>query len=202
MYLLVASLWILPILLITCPKYLENGVKYKPGNGKEIGYTCYAVELNNKNETMVWLTKLQFELNLFNDIALLLIMVSSILVIWFSFKTEVREQSRVRETIYFGKAIEKAREKTLYKTAAIFCMPYIVLALRIYIYGRTEITDIPFGLGTCILLHNLQFCTHFLVYAVIHKDYYSAYYDVLKIIKLYAQIPQCTSSMCRKGQRQ
>ena len=191
-----ASLWILPIIFIAGPKYLEKDVKFKAGNGKEIGYTCYPVELHNKNETMVWLTKLQFEINLFNDIALILIMVSSILVIWFSFKKDVREQSKVRQTIYFEKAIEKAREKTLYKTAAIFCTPYIVLALPIYIYGRTEITHIPFGLGTCILLHNMQFCTHFLVYALIHQDYYFAYYDVLKIIKLYAQNPHCKGSLC------
>ena len=116
-------------------------------------------------------------------------MVVSISIIWHHLRNEVKDrknrQSNDLGTV-FALAIAKGQERSLYKTAAFVCTPYIILRLPLYIYGRTEITDPPVGLGVCILLYDLQFCTHFLIYAVIQKDYQRAYYDMLRVL-----FPRC-----------
>lgn len=180
-YVVVAALWILPTILTGFPKYFEPNVKYKPGQGKELGYMCYPVEVRNKNETMTWFTERQYGLNMFNDISLLLIMVSSISLIWYNFEKEAKDIKN-RQSTDFGKEIlgelEKSRKRSFIRSSIMICAPYIFLRLPIFIYGRTETTNLPVGLGGCSLLYELQFCIHFVFYAFIHKDYQLAYKEL------------------------
>ena len=173
------------------PKTFESGVNFKPGNGTGVGYICYPVEerAGRQDEARVWFTSLQYKLNLSNDIALLMIMMMSVFIIWYRLKNEVQDmntrQSNDLATV-IARAISKGQERTLYKTAAFVCTPYIILRLPLYIYGRDEIIDPPVGLGVCILLYDLQFCIHFLVYAFLHQDYQKAYHDMLRVL-----FPRC-----------
>ena len=186
--------WVLPILLLGLPKSFESGVRFSPGNGTESGYQCYPQErpviLKNdlritchKEWISVWFTKLQYSLNLINDVSLLIIMLISILLIWLSFEMKMKNQT-MRQSTEFGRAwvhtITQVQRKSLYKTAAFLCTPNIVLRLPLYVYGRVPIINPPIGLGICTLLYNLQFCTHFLIYQFINKDYDSAYRDLLR----------------------
>ena len=184
-YVVVAALWLLPTILTGFPKYFEADVTFKPGQGKELGYMCYSVEVRNKHETMAWFTKKQYELNLFNDINLLFIMVSSISLIWYSLEKEAKD-SKTRQSTEFGKLemrnLEKSRKRSFIRSTIMICAPYIFLRLPIFIYGRTEITSLPVGLGGCSLLYELQFCIHFVFYAFIHKDYRLAYKDLFSIL--------------------
>ena len=185
-YILIMVVWVLPILLLGLPKSFESGVRFSPGNGTESGYQCYSEERRvgcNEEWISVWFTRLQCSLNLINDVSLLIIMLISILLIWLSFEMKMKNQT-MRQSTEFGRAwvhnITQAQRKSLYKTAAFLCTPNIVLRLPLYVYGRVPIIDPPIGLGICTLLYNLQFCTHFLIYQFINKDYDSAYRDLLR----------------------
>ena len=184
-YAFVASLWIVPTILTGLPKYLEADVTFRPGHGNELGYLCYPVEISNKTEAMTWLTQLQFEINLFNDISLLLIMFSSIFLIWHNLIKDATI-AKNRQSTKFGEILKdnemKSRKRSLYNTSAMICAPYMLLRLPIFIYGRTETTNLPVGLGACSLLYDLQFCLHFVFYAFILEDYKLAYNDLFKIL--------------------
>ena len=185
-YILILVVWILPTLLLGLPKSFESGVEFRPGDGTESGYQCYSAERStgaNNEWTNVWFTKLQYTLNLINDASLLIIMLLSILLIWLSFERQANDQT-TRQSTDLGKAVvlrvTQAKRKSLYKTAAFLCTPNILLRLPLYIYGRQAITNPPVGLGICTLLYNLQFCTHFIIYRFIHRDYDCAYTDMLR----------------------
>ena len=184
-YAFIASVWLVPTILTGLPKYLEADVTFRPGQGNELGYLCYPVETRNKTKTMTWLTQRQIDINLFNDISLLLIMFSSILLIWYNLEKE-STKAKNRQSTDLGKSLKgvemKARKRSLYSTSAMICVPYMLLRLPIFIFGRTETTNLPVGLGACSLLYDLQFCLHFVFYAFILEDYKLAYNDLFKIL--------------------
>ena len=194
-YLLIVLFWVIPVLTML-PKYFETGVKFTPGNGQEVGYMCYPMETSfqNTNGTRVWFTQTQYVINLSNDIFILLIMVGSIFIIWHGFQREVKDnKTRLQGNergLTFVNTIAKAAEKQLITTAVIICTTYVVLRLPLYIYGRTEITFIPVGLAACVLLYVMQFCTHFVIYAIIQNGYQRAYHDTLRLI-----FPSCIKEL-------
>ena len=179
-YACVASLWLLPIVLMGLPKYLEKDVIFKPGQGKEHGYICYPFEIsaNGTSEKMRWLTRRQYRMNIFNDVFLLVIIVSSIILIWYKLDLESKN-AKEHLSIDFSKTLKdietKARKRSLRNAALMICVPYILLRLPIFIYGQTDATD--FVVLSCIFLYELQFCIHFVIFAFIHNDYLSAYKD-------------------------
>ena len=186
-YACVASLWILPIVLMGLPKYLENDVIFKPGQGKEHGYICYPFEIsaNGTSEKMRWLTKRQYGMNIFNDVSILLIMVSSIILIWYKLDLESKN-AKGHLSIDFSKTLKdietKARKRSLRNAALMICVPYTLLRLPIFIYGQTDVTD--FVVLSCIFLYELQFCIHFIIFAFIHNDYLSAYKDSFNFLQM------------------
>ena len=166
------------------PALSEEDVIFEPGKGLEQGYICYPKENRTGGNGTFWFTEVQYTTSLANDVMIFLIMSASYLTIWFTFKKEVKlkiedhpfdEIARLRVNI-------KAQylEKRMIFTIGIICAYYVLLRFPIFYYGRTPISVMTFGLGCCIILHQLQFCLHFVVYAIIHESYRNAYVDILK----------------------
>ena len=183
-YFIIAFIWLTSILLYL-PAVNEEDVIFEPGKGLEQGYICYPKENGTKSNGTVWFTEVQYTTSLANDVMIFLIMSASYLTIWFTFKKEVKlkieghpfdELARLRVNI-------KAQflERRMIFTIGIICAYYVLLRFPIFYYGRTPISVMTFGLGCCIILHQLQFCLHFVVYAIIHESYRNAYIDILKI---------------------
>ena len=171
------------------PKVFESDVIFAPGkgpqareNGTEVGYLCYS----HQNERRVIFTRMQYNLNLFSDImVLLVVIISSGISVW-GFKTEVKHKRNKLEAdqlkLFRYNVITTLKEKRLNITVCSICITYIVLRLPLYVLGQIEINHIGFGIGFCFFLYNMQFCIHFLIYAIGGKDYREAYRDMLNLI--------------------
>ena len=128
-------------------------------------------------------------MNLSNDIFILVTMVVSVFIIWHGFRRELKDSRKRIQSNAIGliqlNIIANAQLKQLITTAAVIFTTYLILRVPLYIYGRMEITSMPLGLSVCNLLYESQFCTHFLIYAIIQTNYRRAYYDMLRL-------PRCT----------
>ena len=181
-YFIIGVLWVMSFLFYLSAMY-EKNVSFVPGRGLEQGYICYTNETNTN--ITVWFTNEQFTVSLSNDIMIFLIIAISYLTIWITFKKEVKnknenlpydELSRLRVNL-------KAQllEKRMIFTIGIICSYYVILRFPIFFIGRSHISKITFWSGFCIILHQIQFCFHFVIYAIIHESYRHAYFDILKI---------------------
>ena len=188
-YVIVVAIWILPI-LINIPKILESDVDFKPGpgNGSGYGYLCYSI----KNGTIVVLTETQYILNLINDSIIFLIIVISSFVSWFRFKKEVdqhRTDAKNNDVKILALNIcAKVEEQTMRIAVSIVCAYYVVVRLPLYIFGHPSMIglighdSVWIAAGISIILYIMQFCTHFLIYAVIMLNFRKAYVDTLQVV--------------------
>ena len=199
-YVLIIAAWLLPT-MINIPKSFETGVDFEPGkngtelnneNRTEVGYLCYPTENGTKK---MW-TESQFQLNLTTDILVLFIIIISGIISWLSFKREVHDNrdkfahDQLRLLRY--NIIAKLKKKDLSLSVSIICITYIICRFPLAISGRSsDINEHAFWLQFCLLLYNLQFSLHFLVYAIFHNNYRDAYCDVLRKV-----FPCCNKSCC------
>ena len=170
--------------MVYLPALYEQNVEFGPGNGLEKGYICYPKETDNENT--VWFTQAQYKVSLANDVMIFFVMATSYLTIWFTFKKAVNDKNDNLAHDELARLRVNVRanilEKRMIFTIGIICVYYVLLRFPIFFYGRTQISKITFGLGFCIVLYKIQFCLHFIVYAIIHESYRNAYFDILKIL--------------------
>lgn len=177
--------WFLPI-LISLPKRFEPGIEFAPGNGGEIGYICYVTE----NGKRIVFTKRQWYFNLTTDIMIFIVIIISYLITWCGIEKENEDnRRRIVETRLLGShqlrlfrynIYAKSIQKDLRLTASIICLSYIVFRLPLIILGRIESDHILFKF--CATLYTVQFFVHFIIYALIQKNYRKAYCDILRVM--------------------
>lgn len=186
--------WILPT-IFNLPKSFEQNVVFKPGKDNrsenEVGYICYPVE----NGTTVMWTDLQFRMNITGDVMVLLVIALSATISWISFKNEISdnrdklENDQLRLLRY--NLIAKLKQKELSLSVSIICITYIICRFPLAISGHSaDINQHTLGLHLCFLLYNLQFTTHFIVYAIFQNNFRDAYCDILR------KIFPCYSNVC------
>lgn len=187
-YVVICATWIFPI-LIHLPRIFEPGVTFGPGknhsaeeNPSEVGYLCYSYE----DRRRVLSSTTNYVFNLANDtIVLIIVLISSIISIW-GFNRQVLEMrdklSKDELKLFRYNFIAALKQKKLSITIFSICLSYFVLRLPLVIIGNTTISHITFGFAFCVFLYNLQFCVHFMIYAVGGKHFAEAYYDMLKLI--------------------
>ena len=189
---MIIAVWILPI-LISIPTHLEAGVEFEPGpgNGTGWGHICYS----KVNGTIVVLTTTQHTVSMISDIVILLIILASSIVTWFRFKKTVERGKETLKNNEFKliafSITAKLEEKYISIAISVICAYYVIVRFPLYIvshvhsghdYTQEQHDGIFKGIGVCIILYIMQFCTHFLIYAVIQSAYRKAYCSVLKLV--------------------
>jgi len=183
-YLVIFTTWIFPI-LSNLHKQFEPGIEFSSGNGNETGYVCYAKE----NGTYVGLTTWQWRSSVLNNILLFIIIITSYLITWCGIKKE-NEKNREkilalksagnRQIRLFGYNVHSQKlQKDLRLTGSIICLTYVVSRLPLIILGYYEVSNVTLAIW---VLYILQYCMHFITYAIIQEKYRKAYCDVLRTI--------------------
>ena len=63
------------------------------------------------------------------------------------------------------------------------CTSYVILRFPLIVFGwHLEVKEYYVALGICTILYNIQFCFHFIIYAVVQNDYRNAYFDILNLM--------------------
>ena len=183
-YLIIALAWILPI-LINLPERFEPGIDYAPGNGTGVGYVCYAVE----GGKLVVFTKEQWIFSLVTDIFLFTVIIISYLVAWCGIKKETAKTRSVilergistrQSRLFEFKTHTKSIQRDLRLTISLICLSWVIFRLPLIILGRAEIDSNTFNF--LFAMYSMQFCIHFIMYAIVEKSYRSAYKDILNEI--------------------
>ena len=188
-------MWTFPT-FIGLPKSFERNVDFSPGNGSEIGYICLPVE----NGKYTVFTETQFNVNIITDMMILLTLIVCGYISWSNVRREIRnnrDRLEHNEIMLFQYNIAtKGKERSRTITVVIICASYIILRFPLLVFGRTEDIHVSYlGLGICVFLFNMQFCFHFLIYAIVQTNYRNAYFDLLRIIF------SCTNR-CRRSNNQ
>ena len=182
-FLIILAIWVFGI-LIYLPAIHESEVEFGSGKGREKGYICYPNETETK--AVVWFTETQYIVSLGNDVVIFSIMAISYLTIWWTFKKALRNKNEILGNDELARLRVNIKgnilEKRMIFTIGIICAYYVLLRFPIFFYGRTPIDRITFEVGLCLLLYKMQFCLHFLAYAIIHESYRQAYLDIFKIL--------------------
>ena len=190
--------WILPT-IFNLQKSFEENVVFEPGKDHsseyEVGYICYPVE----NGIRVMWTDLQFKMNITGDVLVLLVIALSATISWISFKNEVKDNTeklandQLRLLRY--NLIAKLKQKDFSLSVSIICITYIICRFPLAISGRSaDINQHTLTLQLLFLLYNLQFTTHFIIYAIFHNNFRDAYCDILRKI-----FPCCSKVCCSKN---
>ena len=167
--------WILPT-IFNLQKSFEENVVFKPGKDNrsenEVGYICYPVE----NGTRVMWTDLQFRMNITGDILVLLVIALSATISWISLKNEISDNRDKLPNDQLGQLrytiIAKLKQKDLSLSVSIICITYIICRFPLAISGRSaDINQHTLWLQFCFLLYNLQFATHFIIYAIFQYNF-------------------------------
>ena len=186
--------WILPT-IFNLQKSFEENVVFKPGKNhtseNEVGYICYPVE----NGTRVMWTDLQFKMNIIGDVLVLLVIALSATISWISLKNEVSDNKDKLAKDQLGllryTIIAKLKQRDLSLSVSIICITYIICRFPLAISGHSaDINHHTLWLQLCFLLYNLQFTTHFIIYAIFQYNFRDAYCDVLR------KIFPCSSKGC------
>ena len=183
-------MWLLPV-IFNLPKIFEKGVSFEPGklnrreNVSEIGYICYPVE----NGTKVTWTAKQFTFNIIQDILVLLTIIISGLISWVSFRREIHDNTEKFKhddlNLWRSNIISKLKKKDLSLSVSIICITYIVCRFPLAIaYSSQDINEEVNAawLQFCVVLYNVQFSLHFIIYAIFQNNYRDAYFDILRLI--------------------
>ena len=147
---MIFAVWLVPI-LISLPKSFEEGVKYAPGNGSELGYVCYAVQ----NGTRVLFTDLEWYLIAANNGCIFVVLIVSYALIWYSFEKTVkvelaRLQSHQEIKHLRLNLIKKAGRINGSFTIGIICFNYIALRLPLVTFTQETVhTEISIPLLVC-----------------------------------------------------
>ena len=140
-------------------------------------------------------TEMQFGLNVTTDVLVLLTIILSATMSWISFRREVSDNrdklanDQLRLLRY--NILAKLKKKDLSLSTSIICITYILCRFPLAISGRSaDINQHTLWLQLCVLLYNLQFNVHFIIYAIFQNNFRDAYCDVLR--KLFP----CHSKIC------
>ena len=181
-YLIIFLAWIVPI-LINLPERFESGITYAPGNGTGVGYVCYAIE----DGSLVIFTKEQWIFSLITDIFLFIVIVLSYLVALYGIRKDSaytkrkiieRSNSTRQSRIFEFNTHTKTIKRGLRLTICLICLSWIIFRLPLIILGRAEIDSNTFNF--LFALYNMQFCIHFIMYAIVEESYRIAYKNILK----------------------
>ena len=170
--------WTVPI-LIRLPTRFETGVDFAPGNGSGIGYICHAIEDGKR----VVFTNMQWGFSVAYSITILSIIVVSYLSSWWGVK---KENERNLKIIKGSMGISgynnhvHSIKRDLRMTASLICLCMIIFRLPLIIFGRAEVEKHIFTFLSA--LYSLQFCSHFIIFAIVQEKYRKAYLDVLNVI--------------------
>ena len=174
-------------ILINIPKSLEKNVEFLPGKGNNFGYLCYSKML--PNETVVVFTPTQYTLNLVNDIAILIVIVTSGLVTFIRFRQHVEKRKRKisaqNELAAMALNIQARMGKNhIAITASVTGIFYILFRLPLYIMANPWNIEGQNYLmtGLTVILYIMQFCCHFLIHTLLSKSYRDAFKDLLRPI--------------------
>ena len=182
-YLIILLTWTLPI-VINVPKRFEPGITFSPGNGSGTGNLCYAIE----NGKRVIFTERQWYFSLCINITIFCAIIISYLITWCGIKKEneqkmdiISEEINRRSIRLFGyKVHARAVKKDLHLTTSLICICFIVFRLPLIVLGRSKLEQTLFSF--LFALYTLQFCFHFIIYAIIQKTYRRAYCDILNVM--------------------
>ena len=182
---MVFIVWVFPI-LVSLPKSFEGDVTFEPAKEAALGRNCHAIE----NGEAVVFTKVERILNFTTDFAVLLIVVVSYAITWWTLnKTFKHLKATMAETGMHidTKEIER-RKKSLERAIILISVSYFALRLPFAFFAQQIPNDvdgnkfISIKLGVGILLYQMQFCVNFVIYAVYLGDYWEAFLDVFYLV--------------------
>ena len=197
-YVLVAAMWVLPI-LIGLPKSFESDVEYRSGKGSDIGAICYVVEGGNRT----LFSDVQYFTNLATDVVLLAVITVCYVIIFWKLRKlaqQAREEiqrslTEDRCSITSSSLIDfEVRVKTLQKSLSaavgLIYVCYAVLRLPLVICGNyfgpeggvDSDNGISLWLVICIIIYQIQFCVNFIIYAVLMANYREAFLDIIRMM--------------------
>ena len=157
-------------------------LNFATGTGNENGYQCYA----QKDGKLVFLTNLQRDLFLANDILVLVTIAVSFGIMWWSFDKEVRETRKVNVNDELGRLrayqIAYRTKLGLYKTTGWFVGSYVILRVPWMFFANANADRFSAGMRIAIILYFMKFSVLFFLFGHTNKNYRKAYLNFIKLI--------------------